>query len=357
MNKHLSKINNDYLRYANCWEDADLLIRALEIEEGDRVLSIGSAGDNSFSLLASSPEKVVAVDINPAQLKLINLKKAAYQALNHLEFLEFLGFATSNNRLDLFMRVRVFLNKEDCKFWLERIEQIENGIIYQGKFENYFKIFRQKVLPFIHSEENVKTLLEEKSQKEQSQFFANSWNSLRWKTAFKLFFSRTLMGWLGRDPKFLAEVEQPVSSFILAQAEKQLKSKSCQSNYFLDFILGGKFSKQLPHYARAENYDSIRNNIDRLEILQGYAGDAFAHYGKFNKFNLSNIFEYMDMKTFKSVADNLIEYGMAQAKYAYWNLMVPRTMASINSMVNTQTIATADDRGFFYSSMHLNQKS
>jgi S-adenosylmethionine-diacylglycerol 3-amino-3-carboxypropyl transferase len=51
MEKQLQKVRHDYLRYANCWEDADILLAGLDIKTGDLVLSIGSAGDNSFSLL------------------------------------------------------------------------------------------------------------------------------------------------------------------------------------------------------------------------------------------------------------------------------------------------------------------
>ena len=39
----------DLVRYANCWEDADILLEALAVKQGDRCLSIASAGDNSSS--------------------------------------------------------------------------------------------------------------------------------------------------------------------------------------------------------------------------------------------------------------------------------------------------------------------
>ena len=46
----------DLIRYANCWEDADVLLDALQPKPGDRILSIASAGDNSLSLLASGAD-------------------------------------------------------------------------------------------------------------------------------------------------------------------------------------------------------------------------------------------------------------------------------------------------------------
>ncbi len=40
------------IRYAQCWEDADILLEGLGIRPGDTCLSIASAGDNSLAMLA-----------------------------------------------------------------------------------------------------------------------------------------------------------------------------------------------------------------------------------------------------------------------------------------------------------------
>ena len=57
----------EQVRYANCWEDADVLCEALQPAEGKRILSIASAGDNALALLAQGAT-VVAADISLAQL-------------------------------------------------------------------------------------------------------------------------------------------------------------------------------------------------------------------------------------------------------------------------------------------------
>jgi len=356
METHLKKVDHGYIRYANCWEDADLLLSGLEIKEGDKVLSIGSAGDNSFSLLSGSPKMVVAVDINKVQLNLIELKKAAFKALDYQEFLSFLGFVDCNNRLDLFKKVAFFLDGEQKIFWADRFDEIEGGIIYQGKFEKYFHTFKDKVLPFVHNQERINGLFEDKDAVSQQKYFATKWNSFKWRGLFKLFFSKFVMGKLGRDPKFLEEVEIPVSDFILQQARGHLQSTSCQKNYFLDFILRGKFQIALPHYARQENFEIIKNNVDKLVVFEGYASDAFQKYQGFNKFNLSNIFEYMNVETFKNVVAEMVEQGVAGAKYAYWNLMVPRNMNTAQPLLKQLDMGAYHDNGFFYSNFHLNQK-
>ena len=356
MKEHLSKVNNEYIRYANCWEDADLLLDLLDVQCGDKVLSIGSAGDNSFSLLTANPSRVIAVDINPTQLKLISLKKAAFKALEYQEFLEFLGFRNHENRMAYFKRIKVYLREEDIRFWNDRCKLIDSGIIHQGKFENYFKTFRQNILPLIHSKDTIQRLMSLKSKEDQASFYENTWNSWRWRKLFKIFFSKILMGILGRDPSFLEEVKIPVSQFIINQATKELSSTSCQSNYFLDFILKGQFQNTLPHYARGENYSLIKANLDKLQVFKGYTDDAISKYGTFDKFNLSNIFEYMDSETFQSVVDNLVKNGTAHAKYVYWNLMVPRSMHTIDKKLTSHNTVNNTDRGFFYSAVHLNQK-
>src|SRR5512133_4318587 len=86
----------DFIRYANCWEDAEILLEGLRPPPGSRILSVASAGDNSLALLLSDPEIVVAADINPAQVALVELKRAAMRELEYTDFLEFLGFTPSS---------------------------------------------------------------------------------------------------------------------------------------------------------------------------------------------------------------------------------------------------------------------
>ena len=45
------------IRYAQCWEDADLLVEALDVKPGDVCLSIASAGDNALALLTRHPAR------------------------------------------------------------------------------------------------------------------------------------------------------------------------------------------------------------------------------------------------------------------------------------------------------------
>jgi S-adenosylmethionine-diacylglycerol 3-amino-3-carboxypropyl transferase len=358
--KRLNKVSFDLVRYANCWEDADVLLKGLEAGPGSRILSICSAGDNSFSLLVTGAELVVAVDVNRLQLYLTELKKAAFKSLDHNELLEFLGFLPCHNRHALFSRAKVYLNKEACRYWESNIRQIEEGVIYKGKFERYFSFFQRKILPLIHNRKRVEKLFEEKSSAEQKQFYSEEWNTWRWKLLFKIFFNKYVMGKYGRDPEFLRQVKVPVSQFIFDKAEKHLSSVNAQKNYYLRFIHTGCFGSDLPHYARSENFEMIKRNIDKLVLYEGFAEDALTQHSGITHMNLSNIFEYMDMETFKATAGKLVSSLAPGGRLAYWNLMVPRRVSEhIAAMQYRQELSenlSEADKGFFYNRFIIDEK-
>ncbi len=350
--KHLDKVNHQIIRYANVWEDADLLISGLDIKPVHKVLSIASGGDNSFATLVKDPNLVIAVDINDSQLYLTELKREAIKLLNREKFLEFIGFREfpGQERSKIFKEISAHLSNDARHYWEKNQSIIQNGIVYSGKFERYLKLFAEKILPFIHSEEIVNQFFVPKRQSDQEAFYIGRWDTWKWRMFFRIFFSKFIMGRLGRDPQFLNEVKVDVGQSILEKAKQHLSSEFVSENWILHYCLKGNFDDQLPFYVRAENYDLIRENIDLLIIEKGYAQDVATKYGKFDRFNLSNIFEYMKADYFRDTATELGEIARPEAKFAYWNLLVPRSMENMNS--HFQRINANEkrdkDKGFFY---------
>jgi len=355
---HLEEVDHSYIRYANVWEDPYLLSEGLEAPKGGKTLSIASAGDNAFSLLLDKPSIIVAIDLNKTQLYLTELKKEAIKVLDREEMIKFLGFSASANRWNIYQSIAPKLKKETQSYWNNQKEIIEKGIITQGKFEKYLASFANKILPFIHGNKKVNELFKSKSNAEQKIFFDKKWNTWRWRLLFKLFFSKRVMGIFGRDPAFLEQVDVNVGSTIMENAARHLSTNHAQTNPFLYYCLQGNFGKNLPRYLMAENYESIKNNIDSLQLHFGYAQEASAKYGKFNSFNLSNIFEYMNSEVFKLTTESMIEAAAKDARFAYWNLMVPRVMSEIDprlSRIKDCKDWAKRDQGFFYKQFVIDQ--
>src|ERR1051326_5535235 len=147
------------IRYAQCWEDADILLEALDVQPGDACLSIASAGENTLSLLTRNPGRVIAIDMNAAQLACLALRVAAYRELDHAGLLELVGSRPSQRRHALYLCCRSQLSAADRAFWDSHPKEIALGIGSAGKFERYFATFRDRVLPLVHSRKIVEQLL------------------------------------------------------------------------------------------------------------------------------------------------------------------------------------------------------
>lgn len=358
----IEQVDFNMIRYANCWEDAAILSEALDIPKGSKILSIASAGDNSFSLLLKEPELLVAVDVSDVQLFLVELKKACIKNLSHAETLRFLGFTAGDDRKALFESISRDLSPKALTYWRTHTGQIERGIIHQGKFERYFQLFVKKILPWIHSKKTVEGLFREKNAAQQQAFYHKTWNTWRWRLLFKVFFSRRVMGKFGRDPQFLKQVSLNVSEYIFGSAERELSGTHAFRNFILRYNLTASFGNLLPHYLQVENYERIKTQIDKLILQQGFAEDAIARHGTFDAMNLSNIFEYLDADSFRSLAEKLAKGLNKDGKLAYWNLMVQRKVSDslpgeIRELKELSQKLKSKDQGFFYSNFVVEQKS
>src|SRR5262249_2971662 len=79
------------LIYNTCWEDPRLDRVALNLGPSDRLVVITSAGCNALDYLLAGAGEVNAVDVNPIQNALLELKRAAVLGLDHESFFELFG--------------------------------------------------------------------------------------------------------------------------------------------------------------------------------------------------------------------------------------------------------------------------
>ena len=346
------------IRYAQCWEDADIIIDALDIQPSDICLSIASAGDNTLAMLSRSPKKVIAVDLNPAQIACLELKVAAYRELNHTELLMLIGSITADagDRIQLYHRCSTQLSPNTRQFWDSRPAIIAQGIGRAGKFERYLALFRDKILPLIHNHEKIRDALTNKSPVQRLAFYDEQWNNWQWRLCFRLFFSRFLLGRLGRDPSFFDYVQDSIAEHLLQRTRYAMTTLNPSENPYLQWIATGQHLTALPCTLRLENFDKIRDNLDRLEwhciALEDFVETIDDNY--FDKFNLSNIFEYMSVENYYKLLKQLVRVGKSGGRLAYCNLLTKRCSGeNMNNLLESLTDVTQrlyqQDKAFFYS--------
>ncbi|MGE5474212.1 MAG: DUF3419 family protein [Ignavibacteriales bacterium] len=350
------------IRYAQCWEDADILLPALNIQKGSKVLSVASAGDNSFAMLTQDPAKVYVIDLSPAQLACVKIRMEMYKTLPHQEFLELMGSIESTKRMDLYKKIRGNLDEETRKFWDALPDQVENGIGGAGKFEKYFRLFGLKILPLVESKKKIDILLQAKPRDEREAFYNKKWNNWRWRLMFEFFFSRTVMGRLGRDPSFFRYVEGSVAKKILERVRYAMVELDPALNPYFYWILRARHDEVLPFALREENFNIIRERIDRIEVRLQSVEDFLIEAGasSINAFNLSDIFEYVSEHETERLLSIIADVGCDKARIAYWNMLALRKRPDLlaDKIISLDDIAKElfeQDKAFFYSAFRVEE--
>ena len=96
--------------------------RLLKINSDDVILCLTSAGDNLLHYLYSyNPRRIHAVDLNPNQSHLLELKVAAYQALTYSNFWKMFGEGRFPEfRKVLLQRLSPYMSSQALQFWLNQ---------------------------------------------------------------------------------------------------------------------------------------------------------------------------------------------------------------------------------------------
>ncbi len=355
------------VRYAQCWEDPRTLCRGLEVCSDDDVVSIASGGDNSFALLLSKPRSLTLVDTNPTQIYLVELKRRALQNFDYEDFVAFLGARPCRNRLALYRHLRPLLSEEARGYWDRQYKDLLQGILHCGKFEKYFGLFRRLVLPLIHNRKAVEQLLAASSLDQQRTFYGTVWDSRRWQWLFYLFFGKTLLGRLGRDPAFFQYVQlHDVAGELLRRTRRGATEVLIRDNFFIEYILTGDYRNltSAHPYLREANFQRLRDRVGQMHLFRGSLEEYLNSLPPrtVSSFNLSDIVEYMSEVDFERNLQAILRVCRAGARLAFWTLFVPRPVPPplverIDPRQLESDALSAADRTFFYGGFHAWQVS
>lgn len=124
--KH-KQFRNQYI-YAFTWEDPREDQRLLNIGKDDVVFAITSAGDNVLAYALQRPRSIHAVDLNPTQNHLLELKIAAFRALSYEDTWKLFG----EGKLPAFRQLLIsklspHLSSRAFQFWLDNVSTFTSG--------------------------------------------------------------------------------------------------------------------------------------------------------------------------------------------------------------------------------------
>lgn len=163
----------------------------------------------------------------------------------------------------------------------------------------------------------------------RTELFHRRWENVWWWLFTKVLLSRTMMSVLF-DKAFFAYLDHSFSfgSHFAKKAERALTELPMKESYFISYILLGRYysEEHLPPYLRQENYEIIRERVDRIEIVCDSCEHFFASLpdGTISKFNFTNIFEWMSPSVYQELLRETIRVAVDGAIMTYRNLLVFR---------------------------------
>lgn len=340
-----------YIHYSNCHEDVDFVASHV-CGKPQAVLAVASALDNCLALLLLDPRKIVAIDSNPAQIALCKLKKCAIQRLNYHEFLVLLGIEDGDS-LETYNKLTEFLDRDTVNYFNKHLFLIsQTKLVHCGRFEYYFQLFKNKVLPLVHNPKTVEKFMSAQTLDEQKQFYTKKFDNLRFKLMFKLFFSQFAMKRLGRDKRYFKYNQGSLASMLKAKFKHGVFNNLNRSNPYLQYVVFNQF-KTLPTHLQKENFEIIKRRIDRLEIVETTFEEQLSSGCKYDFLYLSDVFEYMSVEKTQQIAKQVEECMNEGAQVLFFNMMNDRRLVG---NLKEQKLDQTHDRAFYYKACYLYTK-
>jgi S-adenosylmethionine-diacylglycerol 3-amino-3-carboxypropyl transferase len=313
------------LGYSNVWEDAETLLAALQpVACARTLLSITSGGDNALAMLTLDPREVIAVDRNPVQSALLELRAAAFAEVDsHEHLLRFLGVSEAGDRLPTYRALRHRLTPTARAFWDGHPALVRDGVIHAGRFEHYLRFFARHVLPRLQSAAAIHQLFQLGDVSERERYYDTVWSTWRWRLAFRVLFGPLPVRLFARNITPPHQEARGLADRLLERTRTVLTSGSPASNPYLHYALFGNFSADcLPLYLRAERFPIIRERVDRLRIVTGRL-DETQPTTPVAGFNLSDLLDHLSPAERPRMFQHVARIAAPGARLVLWNLLAP----------------------------------
>jgi S-adenosylmethionine-diacylglycerol 3-amino-3-carboxypropyl transferase len=289
----------DSILFSSCNEDSVSELRALGDFSGKSVMCITAGGGRVLNLLVGRPAQIWAVDLNPAQNYLLELKVAGLRALDHGAYLRFLGVRNCTQRLATYAQLRQGLSIGAQRFFDAHPELIHGGVLMQGRLERYLRRL-SKVLQLVHPF-GAKRLFSFEDVEEQRQFLRVI-DSPLFRTVAETACRRGVLRVFSGDPGFYRYVPPEIAlhKVIFDGMLDHFSHHLARDNPLFQLVFFGRFIHEdaLPIYLNAKTFDRVKEGLEhvRLVTLTSTVNHALAEAGPeaFDAFSLSDVSSYLD---------------------------------------------------------------
>lgn len=269
-------VHNRWLIYNASWEDPRIDRKLLELDDSSKVVVLTSAGCNVLDYLLDSPTEINAIDVNPRQNALLNLKLALIKHSNFDDLFAMFGQGSHTEFREVYSGVRQFLTDDDQQFWDKKIVYFDQNsrkksFYYYGASGLLAWVISQYLSRNKELRDGLFSLFDAEDLAEQKAIFDRI-EPMIW---------GKFMSWLVRQPFVLtlAGVPRPqirliteqypggVGGFISDKFRHVFTEILAEDNYFWRVYLTGSYSSQCcPNYLKAENFFELRSAADCVKV-------------------------------------------------------------------------------------------
>lgn len=296
------------LIYNTCWEDPELDREAMQLGPDDRVLVLTSAGCNALDYALEGPSGVLAVDVNPIQNALLELKQVAIRELDYATFFELFGRGRLARWDDVYQDLlRPALHPASRNWWDRRGDffhrsSSRSSFYFRGsagwfaRWVNWYIDRVAKLRPAIDQLLSASSVEEQSAIYERHAVAQQLWTPmirglLKWDTTL------SLLG-VPRNQRRQLDQEYPggIVQFIVDRVSTVFTRRLLKTNYFWHVYLTGQYAPDCcPRYLTRDGFARLKQGlVNRIEYRSSTVHDCLAEYpGTFTRFVLLDHMDWL----------------------------------------------------------------
>lgn len=270
-------IHRHNLVYNTCWEDPRLDRAALQLGPKDTVLVITSAGCNALDYALTGPEHVYAVDMNPRQNALLELKLAGIRELDFERFFDLFGRGRMVDAGNVYRaQLRQHLSPFAQAYWDRRMNYFENRrrtFYFRGTSGTFAKMLNVYIDRIVRLRPWVDTILEAKTVEEQREIYEKYLRDRFWTRSMRFVMNRdTTLSLVGVPRAQRTQVESQyeggIVKFVQDCVDAVFARLPLADNYFWRVYMTGRYSRDCcPEYLTELGFEQLKGGLaDRVTV-------------------------------------------------------------------------------------------
>jgi S-adenosylmethionine-diacylglycerol 3-amino-3-carboxypropyl transferase len=289
-------VHGGQLIYNACWEDPRIDRELLALQPDSRVVMITSAGCNALDYLLDGPAEIHAIDVNPRQNAVLELKLALITRGDFGDLFEFFGIGSHERFRAVYRSVRPLLSVSARSFWDTKISFFDPGSVKKSFYYHGAAGMAAWLLggALFRAKPNIKNhalcLLDADTLAQQARVYARLEPKIWGKLSHWLIRQRMVMTLLGVPAPQIRLIENHYPGGLTCYVKDKLRhvmsELPARENYFWRVYMTGSYTLSCcPNYLREENLPVLAARAARIrprtctvsEFLRRHPG-VYSHY-------------------------------------------------------------------------------